>query len=854
MNTRAETLFGRSAAPSVRATEAAEDKALCFHCGLDVPDNTDFTLEIDQRMRRMCCVGCLNVAQTIIHAGLVDFYRHRVGFSDQFDPSNLPAPDALQASSSDNPAAISERKTPSPAQLTLYLHGLRCAACVWLAEHVLNSVPGVDRISVNLTTQVARVRVDQNRSSETTIVAALARVGLRAEPAEHEARMQARKLQRRTQLLELGVAALCMMQVMMLVVPIYLADPSDISNDGKQLMSWAAWLLTLPVLLFSARPIFLNAFRTVSHTLKDGYVGMDVPVAIALLLTFVSSTVALITQSGQHYFDAITMFVFLLLGARWIESSLRLRTTESIDRLTNATPLRCLKLVDYPASESTLNISAAKLSVGDLVSIRPGESVPADAIVVRGQSELNEALMTGESRPVPRREGDALIGGTINMHSPLVARITAVGDKTLLSRLGQMVEAGLLYRPQFQGVAERAARWLAPGTLITAALAAVLWSQIDPTRAAEIAIAVLAVTCPCAFAIAAPVALASALSRMTHDGLLVARGHLVETLARATDVVFDKTGTLTTGRMAVSTFECDPKKRMEALQVAASLEQGAIHPAAAAIIGYAHQSGVGDVPVATSLVSVPGEGIEGTVAGRRYRLGKRSFVTSQPIDPAPSPAPSTSLVETEIVLASMDKDCALVATFRLADPIRADADRCIDQLTRSGIRVHLLSGDGEAVVNAVATRLGIAAERTLASQLPQHKQAYVAALRQRGATVVAVGDGVNDAPMLASANGSIGLAEGATLTRVSADAVLAANRGDLLAALANAFVVARDARNIIKQNLGWALAYNLVAVPLAVAGYVTPLVAALGMALSSLIVVLNATRLTLRASRTTESR
>ncbi len=843
MNTRADQIFvAPSLANSSSTAVATRDAGLCFHCGLDVPADSHFDVEIDQRLRRMCCVGCQSVAQTIVSAGLVDFYRHRVGFSDRFDPDQLPAP----ATAPGKPAATSTPTKPAVVEnLTLYLFGLRCTACVWLAERVVNSIPGAENVSINLSTQTARIRFDRNAADEASIIAALSRVGLRAEPAEHEARMQARKLQRRTQLLELGVAALCMMQVMMLVVPIYLADPSDISNDAKQLMSWTAWALTLPVLLFSARPIFLNAFRTLFHTVKDGYVGMDVPVAIALLLTFVSSTIALATQSGQHYFDAITMFVFLLLGARWIESTLRLRTMESIDRLTNATPLKCHRLLNYPVSESLVEVRADQLAVGDLVSIGPGESVPADAVVVRGYSEINESLMTGESRPVVREAGDTLIGGTINISSPLIARVTAVGDKTLLSRLGQMVEAGLLYRPQFQGIAERAARWLAPATLVAAALAALYWSQVDAMRAAEIAIAVLAVTCPCAFAIAAPVALASALSRMTQDGLLVARGHLVESLAGATDVVFDKTGTLTTGKMRVSAFDCDAAFFNEALAVACALEQGARHPAAAAIVEFARSNAVAEEPVATSLVTVPGNGVEGTVNGRRYRLGKSSFA----IGARTGQSSSGRAIGTEIVLASIDGDSTEVATFHLSDPIRRDASTCIRRLQRSGLRVHLLSGDGQTVVRSVASELGIATGNTFASQLPTDKQTYVARLRDQGAVVIAVGDGVNDAPMLASATASIGLAEGATLTRLSADAVLAANQDHLLETLANAFELARRARQVIRQNLGWALAYNVVAVPLAVAGYVTPLVAAIGMATSSLIVVLNASRLAYRSRR-----
>ncbi|MCA3039975.1 MAG: heavy metal translocating P-type ATPase, partial [Rhodocyclaceae bacterium] len=320
----------KSRAPAVTA---------CFHCGLNVPPESNFAVEIDQRMERMCCVGCMNVAQTIIGAGMADFYRQRIGYSEKFDPRSLPLPTASEPPETAK-RAVSDVPGAS-AQTHLYLTGLRCAACVWLAERTIGSLCGVEKATVNLTTQSARIQFDPAQLTIDTIVAALARVGLGAEPVEHQARAALRRQQRRTQLLEFGVAALCMMQVMMLVVPIYLADPGDISQDAKQLMAWSAWLLTLPVLLFSARPIFINALRTAFHTAGSGYLGMDVPVALALLLTFAASTVALVTQSGQHYFDAITMFVFLLLGARWLESSLRLRTAEAIDRLSNARPLGC---------------------------------------------------------------------------------------------------------------------------------------------------------------------------------------------------------------------------------------------------------------------------------------------------------------------------------------------------------------------------------------------------------------------------------------------------------------------------------------------------------------------------------
>jgi P-type Cu2+ transporter len=847
MNTRTASLF----LPAQNGAETFERRATlqCFHCGLPVPPDSQFEVEIEQRVRPMCCAGCATVAGTIVRAGLLDFYHHRRGYSDTIDLASLPAPFA----------AAPDAGTPPPRQiednvktdLYVYLNGLRCSACVWLAEQTLARLTGLSSAAVNLTTHSARIRYAPSQLSEAAILGALSAVGLRAETASQQSRMAARKQQRRTQLLEFGVAGLCMMQVMMLVVPIYLADPSDISHDAKQLMSWTAWLLTLPVLLFSAQPIFLSAFRTAAHTVGRGYLGMDVPVALALLLTFASSTVALVTQSGHHYFDAITMFVFLLLGARWLESTLRLRTAESIDRLTNARPLQCHRLSAFPQSEATTTVRADQLAPGDYVSIQPGEVVPADAVVIRGTSELNEALVTGESRVVARGVGDGLIGGTVNTSSPLLARVTAVGDDSLLAHLGKMVESSLAYRPAFQGLAELTARWLAPATLVAAALAAAIWWQIDRGRAAEVAIAVLAITCPCAFALAAPAALASALSRLTRDGLLIARGHLVETMAGATDVVFDKTGTLTTGEMCVVGMLCDHADNnatdvQTLLGVAVAMERGASHPLAKAINTYAMAQRAGDaaaIPVATSLVTLPGQGVEAIVDGHTYRLGRLDFALPVELRARPDIL-RTDPTQVRIALCRVSETSHQNwLLFTLSDPLRADATDCAASLRAAGIRVHLLSGDSKGVVETTATTLGIAAAQVRAGQTPTQKRDYVATLVGAGARVVAIGDGVNDAPMLATANGSIGLASGATLTRLSADAVLASNQGRLLSTLSRAFALARQTRSIIKQNLFWALLYNVIALPLAFAGLVTPLIAAAGMALSSLVVVINASRL-----------
>jgi Cu2+-exporting ATPase len=456
-----------------------------------------------------------------------------------------------------------------------------------------------------------------------------------------------------------------------------------------------------------------------------------------------------------------------------------------------------------------------------------------------------------------------LIGGTINITSPLIAQVTAVGNNTLLAQLGKMVESSLAYRPAFHGLAERVARCLAPATLLASAVAALVWWQIEPSRAAEIAIAVLAITCPCAFALAAPAALASALARLTKAGLLVARGHLVETIACATDVVFDKTGTLTTGEMRVTDVRCEADQLDRVLALAVAMERGSIHPAARAINRYAaaHRRSSEAIPVAERLEMIAGQGVEAKINGRTYRLGKPEFAIPAPWqDKYAALLPSLAHNQTHLALCStlpapggepaeLDQTSPPVfVIFSLTDPIRPDAKACIAALQARSINVHLLSGDSAPVVTETAEHLGIAPRFTRSAQTAEQKRLYVAQLIKRGAQVVAVGDGVNDAPMLAEATGSIGLAHGATLTRLSADAVLATQGNQLLNVLTNAFVLSRQTRNVIRQNLAWALAYNLVALPLALAGSVTPLVAAFGMAVSSLIVVINASRLGLGRS------
>lgn len=836
---------------NARTLSGANEDLLCFHCGAAIRGAPALSLFVGGISRAMCCVGCQAVAQTIVDAGLETFYDHREGYSAKPADSSSSALPFTDAATS---AAFSRAAQQSAAgdfsnvsqirEAQFYLLNVTCTACIWLAEKTLAALAGVQSTDVNQATLTAQVKYDAQVVTLGEIVAALDRVGLHASPAAESGSNIARMRATRQRLVDLGIAILCMMQVMMLTVPLYFADPAEISHDARQLMGWASWLITIPAMAWSGRTIFIGAMRQ----LQARHVGMDTPVALALLLTFVTSTYNLSTGSGHLYFDAITMFVALLLGARWVENSIRQKAIDKIERMANPQPQIVSTLPQYPASDARVGVSAATLRGGDIVEVPAGEAIPADGTIVRGETEVDESLLTGESLPIPKRERQTVIGGTVNIASPILLRVDKAGNAGVLAQLARLTQSSLAFRPAFSGIADLAARYVAPLTILLAVMAGLVWLAIDATRSIEVMAAVLVVTCPCALALAAPAASAAALGAMANSGLLVVRGHFLETLAGVTDVVFDKTGTMTAGRMTLQeVITSNELERATALTICAALEAGSIHPVARAI-----RAAVGGDPqdakgaVASSLTLRAGAGVEGSVNGEFYRLGKPAFALDdgKVLEGASCLTQAEQDAATALVLSVKGADMwRQLAVLVFTDTLRADVQATVTRLVKRGIDIHLLSGDNEAAVMAVANAAGIPAAHVHAAQSAEDKHDYICALQAQGKHVAAIGDGVNDAPMLGAANASIGLASGASLTRLSADAVLDEGKQSLFATIANAFDIASRAMRITRQNFVWAIVYNLVAVPLAFAGVVNPFVAALGMAASSLVVVINASRL-----------
>ena len=810
-----------------RQHPAADHGAGCFHCGLPL-DGTVFPVNIEGVAHGTCCRGCQAVAQTIADNGLGAYYRNRTAAPPSAREANLvPAELAVydlpevQRSFVQGDAADGDLR-----EAALLIDGVTCAACVWLIEQRLSRLPGVRHALLNYATRRARVRWDSRATSLSKILGAVAALGYAAHPYDRARAEERLRRERSVLLWRLFIAGFGMMQVMMYAVPVYIAEGA-MTADIEQLMRIASLVLTLPVALWSAMPFYSGAWRD----LRAGRAGMDVPVSLGIIIAFAASVWATWTASGEVYFDSVSMFVFLLLGARFLEMEARARAVQTQEQLARRTPATAERLTG-DAHGTTERVAAAALRAGDLVRVRPGDAIPADGVVVEGYSAADEALLTGESRPVAKRPGDALTGGAVNLDGVLTMRVTRVGEDTVLAGIVRLMDRAQSEKPRIAQAADRVAQWFVAGLLVLTIAAFAVWWQIDSSRALWIAVAMLVVTCPCALSLATPAALTAATGSAYRAGVLITRGSALETLAQATHFVFDKTGTLTTGRMSLTGMTLlSADTREQCLAYAAALESWSEHPAGRAL---AHAA-PGVHPVATGARTVAGDGVEGDVGGRLLRIGRPQFVAGLHGLPLPH---EIDFAPDAVTVVALGDARGWIALFMLDDVVRHDALAVIRALADTGAQVALLSGDRPQRARHTAAELGIAECRGGAT--PADKLAYVRELQARGAIVAMVGDGVNDAPVLAQAQVSIAPGGGTPLAQINADIIL---MGDRLAALVDTARAARQAMRVIRQNLAWAVLYNAVALPLAMAGMVTPLVAAVGMSVSSLAVVLNALRL-----------
>jgi len=795
----------------------------CYHCGLPVPAQSSWQVEILGEPRVMCCIGCQAVAQSIIDHGLQDYYRHRTELPKTAEQL---VPEALrQLTLYDHPDVQKSfvQIQGKRREASLILEGITCAACIWLNERHLMQLPGVVQVSVNYGAHRARVVWDDEQIKLSDILIEINKIGYHAHPFSAQQQEALRQKQRKIDIRRLAIAGLSAGQVMMIAGPLYGGASQGLEFASAQLLRWFSLLMTLPAMVYAAWPFYQGAWRN----WQQRHVGMDVPIVLGLMAAFFGSLWATWRGQGDVYYDTITMLIFFLLGTRFLERNARDKSIQAAENLLRLTPAIATRL-----QAGTPNLVAvAALNIDDILLIKPGESIAADGIICMGNSSVDESLLTGESLPIAKQQGDAVFAGSVNYESPIQVRVTAVAEDTMLASISRLLDRAQAEKPKLAKTADQVAAYFTWLVLALVVVVIVGWSWVDSSRVLSVVLTVLVVSCPCALSLAAPAAFAAAGSHLVRRGILLTRGHVLEALAKVNHVVLDKTGTLTTGHMQlVGSQALSDVDIALCLQIAASLEQQSEHVLAQAFDAKRLQQTL--LPV-TQRSNLPGQGVVGVIQGQHYYLGNAAL--HQHLPKAMQQRMQTSSMHTQIWLSDADR---LLARFELADEIRAEAKSLIQSLQAEGIQVSMLSGDAQSAVQHYASLLGVSQFQAHCS--PQAKLDALRQMQQRGDVVAMVGDGINDAPVLAGAQVSIAMGGGTQMARVSADAVLLCER---LLEIQHAIRHCRFAVRVIRQNFAWALCYNAVVLPAAALGLMTPWMAAIGMSVSSLVVVMNALRL-----------
>ena len=792
----------------------------CYHCGLPVPAGSHFSARVLGETRELCCPGCQAVAEAIVQGGLESYYQHRSETSA--NPQALPQAltEELQLYDRSDVQQPFVQHQGDVASTSLMIEGISCAACGWLIERHLRGLDGVVEASLNLSNHRLQVRWSDAAMPLSELLGELRRIGYAAHPYQADRAAEQLARENRRAMRQLGVAGLLWMQVMMATMATWPEFNLDLSAGMDRILRWTALLLTTPIVFYSSTDFFKGAWRD----LRTRHLTMDVSVSLAIGGAYVAGIWSTITGQGELYFDAVGMFALFLLTGRYLERRARERTAAATAQLVNLLPASCLRLSD---DGQTVRILLSELAIGDQVLVQPGALIPADGRIVSGQSSVDESVLTGEYLPQARSRGDAVTAGTLNVEGPLTIAVDALGDDTRLSAIVRLLERAQADKPRLAELADRVAQWFLVVVLLVAAVVGLVWWQLDPQRAFWIVLALLVATCPCALSLATPTALTTATGTLHQLGLLLTRGHVLEGLNQIDTVIFDKTGTLTEGRLTL--LAVHPLGASDAdtcLELAAALENRSEHPIARAF-GRAPQA-------ADEVESVPGLGLQGSVGGRSLRIGQPAFVAA---GYGSSVAPTIPGDQGQWLL--LGDSTGPLAWFVLNDRLRSDAPALLQACRQRGWRTLLLSGDSSPMVGSIAAELGI--EQAVGGLTPADKLARLQQLQAEGRRVLMLGDGVNDVPVLAAADISVAMGSATDLAKTSADAVLLSNRLD---SLVQAFGVARRSRRIIVENLAWASLYNGLILPFAAIGWVTPLWAALGMSASSLLVVLNALRLT----------
>lgn len=885
----------------------------CFHCGDPVPKPPFFSDILGER-REMCCLGCQLASQSIVEAGLEQYYLDR---SEINRTASLPAEmTRLQAYDHDDIKSqfVYQQEGHSVAELSV--NNLRCAACTWLIESRLDEIDGIDKCQVNLTNQRMRIIWDEDKLPISQILATISEIGYEAKPYRQDSHEAMLVRHNKKMLLRLGIAALGAMQSMMYAVALYFGEYGEILVNQRDFLRWVSLFVSIPVFFYAGIPFFTSAWSAV----RARQVNMDVPVSVALIVTFFASLYATITGSGQTYFDSVSMFIFFLLAGRYIEHNARLKAASMANDLVVIEPVLVQKVAsdeaaarqllaavsttqgtseflhkELPAAtkqetariaseltaqyrlgsagqgtndrqaddKDTANIAAEVnssaatetmitaqgLQVGDIVMVAAGSEIISDGILLSETATVSQSLLTGEGDLIVKQQGDYVVGGSQNDSQPFYMLVTALVENSQIGLIDRLMNRAMSEKPKIAQKADELARWFVARILVLSVLVFAGWYLVDPSQAIWATVAVLVATCPCALSLATPIALTVATNRLASYGFLTTRGHTLQTLAEITHVAFDKTGTLTNGKPNLLNIEVQPSARQsdeELLAIAAALEVGSRHPVAHALLTAAYQM---HLPATATRLNYPAGGVEAVVTtasgAQTYRIGHFEFAVDYELSSAADLRPDllANRASSAVVLSvqtNYDTTTSWqpLAFFYFNDSVRDTAKDLIEQLKARNLHPVMLTGDPSPQALVLAQELGIAEAYNGLS--PSDKVTHIQRLQSAGARVLMVGDGINDAPVLAAADVSSSIAGAADLAQVSSDSVILNGK---ISAISDAKRVADKSQKIIKQNFRWALIYNFSVLIPAVFGYVPPWLAAIGMSLSSLFVVLNALRL-----------
>ncbi|MBU2876353.1 MULTISPECIES: heavy metal translocating P-type ATPase [Aliiglaciecola] len=785
----------------------------CYHCGLPIINGEVFWADILGEPRKMCCPGCQAVAEAIVSNGLEDYYRFRTEFADKGDELLTETLDTLKAYDHEEIQQEFVVDDGSQKQIQLTIEGISCAACGWLIEKQLLKTPGIKRIAVNVSARRATINWIDSELKLSEIIGQLESIGYHALPFqadEHEASYQKES---KNYLKRIGLAGLMSMQVMMLAIGLYFGIFGSIDDATKEFLHWVSFLLTTPVVLYSGFTFYKSAFSS----LRMGSVNMDFSVSIAIIGTFVASAWATISHTGEIYFESVCMFIFLLLISRFLEHRSRHQASLISANMFKYIPLTAMQIDDDNKQTSVL---AKHLKKGQKIVVRPGETFPVDGVIINGNGNVDESMLTGESEKIRKSTGAHVYGGTINLSGSFEIEVENELKLSLVNKILRLQELALSDKPKAAVYADIASKYFIVIVLGITLISYVGWLAYQPERAFWVAISILVATCPCALSLATPTALTSAIAKLNQYGLLVKRANIIDVMPDVDTVIFDKTGTLTNGHFSVSDVELfNAADETFVYNLAAGLELYSKHP-----ISHAFQS---QTPCAVSqVVTVAGKGLQGTYQSQVVKIGNISILDN-----------SDGLRPTEDdsrVYLQLGKQ--LIAAFSVKDVVKKDAKQLVDDLRSK--QLVMLSGDSEINASLVADSLGI--PNVYFRQTPIQKLTYIQNLQAKGHKVLMIGDGINDAPVLAAADVSIAVGDASDMAKRSADIILLNSK---LSNVKFAVSMAIKVRTKIKQNMVWAIGYNALILPLAVAGYLSPWMAVIGMSLSSIIVVANSIRL-----------